>query len=87
MPRERFYVCRATADGHGPIRWLVRKDDAPYGEYLSESSAILDAVEAAQDAGSCGSEVEVMVEDADGRTRLAWTTPESPLVAAPAPFA
>jgi hypothetical protein len=51
MVRERFYVCRAMIDGDEPMRWLVRKGEEPYGEYLTENAALLDAVEAAQDAG------------------------------------
>jgi hypothetical protein len=75
MSRDRFYVCRAAADGVETARWLVRRGDTPYGEYLDESAAILDAVEAAQDAGSCAGGAEVMVEGADGHTRLAWSSP------------
>jgi hypothetical protein len=87
MVRERFYVCRAMIDGDEPMRWLVRKGEEPYGEYLTENAALLDAVEAAQDAGSRGREAEVMVEDSEGRTRLAWISPESALAGMTAPFA
>src|SRR4051794_38778301 len=63
MALEQFLVVRASgADG-----WLVRKGDEMYGEYLSEDSAIQDAVEAAQDAGI---EAQVLVDDGRGAPRL-----------------
>ena len=50
-----FRVCRDERDG----RWLVLVEDRLYGEYLDKEEAILDAVEAAQEACSTGGEAEV----------------------------
>jgi hypothetical protein len=69
MALEQFLVVRASgADG-----WLVRKGDEMYGEYLSEDSAIQDAVEAAQDAGIRGQEAQVLVDDGRGAPRVEWS--------------
>jgi hypothetical protein len=40
-------------------RWLVLVEDRLYGEYLDKEEAILDAVEAAQEACAAGGEAEV----------------------------
>jgi hypothetical protein len=82
MARELFYVCREET--RFAPRWVVRRGDEPYGEYLSESAAILDAVEAAQDAGSCGDEAHVVVEEPSGGARLEWSSVASPVAIAPA---
>ena len=50
-----FRVCRDEREG----RWLVLVEDRLYGEYLDKEEAILDAVEAAQEACSAGGEAEV----------------------------
>ena len=50
-----FRVWRDEREG----RWLVLVEDRLYGEYLDKEAAILDAVEAAQEACSAGAEAEV----------------------------
>ena len=40
-------------------RWVVLVEDQLYGEYLDKEEAILDAVEAAQEACAAGGEAEV----------------------------
>jgi len=50
-----FRVCRDEQEG----RWLVLVEDRLYGEYLDKEEAILDAVEAAQEACAAGGEAEV----------------------------
>jgi hypothetical protein len=70
MAREQFTVVRAGGTGG---RWVVRKGDETYGEYLCEASAIQDAVEAAQDAGARGEEAQVLVDDGVGSPRIEWT--------------
>lgn len=81
MARKLFYVCREET--RFASRWIVRRGDEPYGEYLSESAAILDALEAAQDAGSCGDEAHVVVEEPSGGSRLEWSSVGSPVAIAP----
>ena len=85
MARELFCVYprgASLASGRTP-RWIVRKGGEVYGEYLSEAAAILDAVEAAQDAGARGDEAHVVVNDAAGRVRVEWSS----LAALPIPTA
>ena len=50
-----FRVCR---DGQH-ASWVVLVEDRLYGEYLDKEEAILDAVEAAQEACAAGGEAEV----------------------------
>jgi hypothetical protein len=48
MSGDCFLVLRD--DSSGTPRWVVRKGERAYGEYLSEEAALADALEAAQDA-------------------------------------
>lgn len=73
MARELYYVCRQEPTRWAP-RWIVRKGHETYGEYLTESAAVLDAVEAAQDAGSRGDEAHVVVDDPDRGFRIEWSS-------------
>ena len=50
-----FRVCRQGA----PTRWVVLLGESLYGEYAERDQAVLDAVDAAQDARDTGQEVEV----------------------------
>ena len=50
-----FWVCRDEEED----RWLVIVEGQPYGEYLSEELAILDAIDFAVDARIGGSTAEV----------------------------
>jgi hypothetical protein len=82
MARQLFYVYPQSGSRWTP-RWIVRKGAEAYGEYLSEAAAILDAVEAAQDAGSRGDEAHVVVTDSGGGARVEWSS----LAALPIPTA
>jgi len=74
MARELYHVCRQEPTRWAP-RWIVRKGRETYGEYLTEAAAVLDAVEAAQDAGSRGNEAYVVVDDPDGGgSRIEWSS-------------
>ena len=50
-----FRVCR---DGQG-ARWVVLVEDRLYGEYLDKEGAVLDAIEAVNDARATGNDAEV----------------------------
>ena len=50
-----FRVCR---DGR-QAQWVVLVEDRLYGEYLDKDNAVLDAIEAVNDARATGSEAEV----------------------------
>ena len=50
-----FWVCRDEEED----RWLVIVEGQPYGEYLSEELATLDAIDFAADARIGGSTAEV----------------------------
>ena len=50
-----FRVCRQGA----VTRWVVLLGDDLYGEYADKEQALLDAVDAAQDARDRGQEAEV----------------------------
>jgi hypothetical protein len=50
-----FWVCRDEEED----RWLVIVEGQPYGEYLSEELAILDAIDFAAEARIGGSTAEV----------------------------
>lgn len=72
MGSEQYLVLRvAGPDGD---KWIVSKGDEAYGEYLDESSAVDDAVEAAREAGMAGIETSVVVER-QGLRSVAWTSP------------
>jgi hypothetical protein len=73
MARELYYVCRQEPTRWAP-RWIVRKGRETYGEYLTEAAAVLDAVEAAQDADGRGDEAYVVVYDPDRGSRIEWSS-------------
>ena len=50
-----FRVCRHGAQR----RWVVLLGDGLYGEYADRDQALLDAIDAAQDARDTGHEAEV----------------------------
>jgi hypothetical protein len=54
-----FQVCRGGRDA----RWIVRIGDTLYGSYRDREQALLDAVEAAQDARQSGREAQVWIRD------------------------
>jgi hypothetical protein len=61
-----FEVCRR---GRGS-RWIVRRDDIVYGAYLDKEQALLDAVDAAQDALQSGREAQVWVRERANAARI-----------------
>ena len=50
-----FRVCRDEREG----RWIVLVGDQRYGEYLDKEEAVLDAIDAAQEARAAGGDAEV----------------------------
>ena len=58
-----FWVCQDEEEE----RWLVIVEDQPYGEYLSEELAILDAIDSATDARIGGITAEVWHRAAGAR--------------------
>ena len=62
---QRYLIRRRLAYGRGSI-WNVTTDDGVYGDYLSEDSAVLDAVDAAQEAGEAGHPAQVLTHGIDG---------------------
>jgi hypothetical protein len=58
---ERFRVVPADDRCH----WLVCRGETTYGEYLSRDAAIEDALEAAQESGLGGRDVEILAETGD----------------------
>ena len=50
-----FRIFRDEREG----RWVVLVGDRRYGEYLDKEEAVLDAIDAAQEARAAGGEAEV----------------------------
>ena len=50
-----FRIFRDEREG----RWVVLVGDRHYGEYLDKEEAVLDAIDAAQEARAAGGEAEV----------------------------
>jgi len=61
-----FMVCRQGRRS----RWIVRLGNSIYGSYLDREQALLDAMEAAQDALQCGREAQVWLRDSATEARL-----------------
>jgi len=61
-----FEICRRGRDA----RWIVRLGNAVYGSYLDKEQALLDAVDAARDAHSCGREAQVWLRDRASADRI-----------------
>ena len=55
----QFQVCPRGREA----RWVVRLGDSLYGAYLDKEQALLDAVDAAQDAVQAGYEAQVWLKD------------------------
>jgi hypothetical protein len=72
-----FVVKRRPATVGAPL-WIVEEGEEIHGDYLSEWAALLDAIDAAQDAGERGTPARVMVTEADGTARLRWTYARDP---------
>ena len=53
--------------------WNVTSDDGPWGVYLSEYAALLDAIDAAQEGGEMGHPAQVLVHGKDGSDVIRWT--------------
>lgn len=69
----RHYLIRRRATKRRGIIWNVTTDDGVYGDYLNEDSAILDAVDAAQEAGEAGNPTQVLTHGIDGTDAVTWT--------------
>ena len=50
-----FRVCRKRS----PAKWMVLVEGQPYGEYLDQQQALMDAIEAAREACEAGTTAEV----------------------------
>ena len=61
-----FRVCRRGREA----RWVVTLGDAVYGAYLDKEQALLDAVDAAQDAVQAGYEAQVWIKDRSTAARV-----------------
>ncbi|HEX3882989.1 MAG TPA: hypothetical protein VHW66_10045 [Stellaceae bacterium] len=66
MDIMEFQVCQQGQDAH----WVVRLDDAEYGDYLDKEAALLDAVDAAHDARQTGREAEVWLHEQTNAARI-----------------
>jgi hypothetical protein len=66
MDVMEFHVCQQDHD----MRWVVRVDDATYGDYLDKEQALLDAVDAARDALQCGREAQVWLREQATASRI-----------------
>ena len=61
-----FQVCQQGQDA----RWVVRLDDAEYGDYLDKEAALLDAVDAAHDARQTGRDAVVWLHEQTSAARI-----------------
>jgi len=61
-----FEVCRRGRNS----QWIVRLDNSLYGAYLDKEQALLDAVDAAQDARQSGREAQVWVRERAKAARI-----------------
>jgi hypothetical protein len=62
----QFQVCPRSREA----RWVVRLGESLYGAYLDKEQALLDAVDAAQDAVQAGYEAQVWVKDRSATARV-----------------
>ncbi len=62
----QFQVCPRGRES----RWVVRLGNAFYGAYLDKEQALLDAVDAAQDAVQAGYEAQVWIKDGSTTARV-----------------
>ena len=67
----REYLIRKHGAGNR-AHWTVKIGRTVHGDYLSEWSALLDAVDAAQEDGERGGDAKVMIAREDGPAELAW---------------
>ena len=66
MDIMEFHVCQQNGD----LRWVVRLDNATYGDYLDKEQAMLDALEAARDAQHAGREARVFLGERTETSRI-----------------
>ena len=62
----QFQVCPRGRES----RWVVRLGNSLYGAYLDKEQALLDAVDAAQDAVQAGYEAQVWITDRSTTARV-----------------
>jgi hypothetical protein len=70
MSSDCFLVLRDDATDEP--RWIVRKGERAYGEYLSREAALADAIDAARDASDGGAEVTVFLDTGEGAAPVEW---------------
>jgi antirestriction protein len=73
MAARRFVVVRRGGPKSRTARWSVHESDEVYGEYMSEYAALLDAIDAAQEAGERGDAAEVAVREEGDQDVVRWT--------------
>ena len=67
----REYLVKRHGSGQRAY-WTVRIGREVHGNYLSEWSAMLDAIDAAQDDGEKGKDARVMLAGEDGSEMSVW---------------
>lgn len=50
-----FHLCRSGSS----VTWIVLVEGQPYGDYLDRDQAVMDAIDAAQEAREIGGAAEV----------------------------
>jgi antirestriction protein len=72
MAARRFVVVRRGSPKSRTARWSVHEGDEIYGEYMSEYAALLDAIDAAQEAGERGDSAEVAIREEGDQDSVRW---------------
>ena len=72
MAARRFVVVRRGSPKSRTARWSVHEGDEIYGEYMSEYAAVLDAIDAAQEAGEAGGDAEVAIRGEGDAETIRW---------------
>ena len=78
MAARRFLIVRRGSPKSRTARWSVHDGDEIYGEYMSEYAALLDAIDAAQDAGERGESAEVAAREEGDRETVRWVYGRDP---------
>lgn len=66
MSDMEFHIC-CEGTTH---RWKVRLDDTQYGDYIDKDQAVLDAVDAANDARARGQEAHVWLREGSTERKI-----------------
>ncbi|HLJ65654.1 MAG TPA: hypothetical protein VKT70_16200 [Stellaceae bacterium] len=70
---ERFSITTGSSRW-AKGRWQVRHGDQVYSGYLSLRDALLDAVDAAEEAVGRGHDAEIWIEEHGRTPRLQWSS-------------